>query len=85
MLLHDCRLAVFEITVEAGQLMELERVRDYELDAFLAVVQGVAPHRPRLSEMTTTLLARLGANPERYADIPELEATLTDWLVANKR
>jgi hypothetical protein len=31
MLLHECSKAIFEISSEAGQLMEIERLRDYDI------------------------------------------------------
>jgi hypothetical protein len=39
--LHSCKYAIFEITNPAGQLMELERVRDYETISFVYCHESV--------------------------------------------
>ena len=31
MLLHECRRAIFEVSDDVGQLMEIERLRDYQV------------------------------------------------------
>ncbi len=34
-ILHDCRFAIFDVSVPAGEMMEIERVRDYGTQALL--------------------------------------------------
>jgi hypothetical protein len=81
MLLHECRQAIFELTQEAGQLMELERTRDYEIGPILAVFQGTSEHQKQLSGMTSALLGRLGISPLPYSSTEELRRIVRDWLL----
>jgi hypothetical protein len=78
MLLHECRWAVFEVTTEAGQLMELERTRDYGIRP-LVVYQGTDQHG-RASMMVETLLSRLGQRGEKYASIAQLRHLVGEYL-----
>lgn len=78
MLLHECRLAIFEVSTEAGQLMELERARDYGINP-LVLYQGMPSHG-RVSAMVGTLLGRLNLTPQRYGTMPELEALIVAYL-----
>lgn len=73
MLLHECRLAIFDVTTEAGQLMELERTRDYDITP-LVVSQHGTP-----SQMVTDL-NRLRLTPKQYNTHAELEAHVRDYL-----
>jgi hypothetical protein len=78
MLLHECRHAVFEVSTPAGQLMELERCRDYGIDP-LVVYQG-NERTGRLPTMVADLLIRLGQTPRRYRDIGELDPQIKGYL-----
>lgn len=75
MLLHECSRAIFEVTEHVGQLMEVERLRDYEVEP-LVVCQVNAP----LSEMLEALLKSQGYEVKRYSDPPELEKLVRDFL-----
>jgi hypothetical protein len=75
MLLHECGKAVFEVTEHVGQLMEIERLRDYEVKP-LVVCQVNAP----LSEMLEALLKSQGYEVNRYSNPAELEKLVTDFL-----
>lgn len=78
MLLHECRWAVFDVTTEAGQLMELERTRDYQIRP-LVVQQGTSQHGS-MSAMVETLLARLGQPASRYSRMDELRNLVDGYL-----
>jgi hypothetical protein len=75
MLLHECGRAVFEVTEHVGQLMEIERLRDYEIDP-LIVCQANAP----LSEMLVALLGSQGYEVERYSRPEELDRLVRGFL-----
>lgn len=75
MLLHECSRAIFEVTEHVGQLMEIERLRDYQVKA-LIVCQVNAP----LSEMLIALLASEGFEVKRYGSPQELDELVTDFL-----
>lgn len=75
MLLHECSKAIFEVTEHVGQLMEIERLRDYQVDA-LIVCQVNAP----LSEMLVALLGSQGYDVERYSSPQELDKLVTSFL-----
>lgn len=75
MLLHECRLAIFEVTEHVGQLMEIERLRDYQVEP-LIVCQEKAP----LSEMLEALLKSEGYEIKRYKDPEGLSKLVRDFL-----
>jgi hypothetical protein len=77
MLLHTCRLAIFEISSPAGQLIEIERARDYGTIVLL-VRSAIDPQLPpRVSGMITTAGFRI----EYYRDIPDLRQIVGQFLV----
>jgi hypothetical protein len=80
MLLHECRAAIFEVSVEAGQLIELERTRDYMITDVLVLYQGTAGHTKHLSGMVSALLGRLRIEPVLYADNSELAGIIGPWV-----
>jgi len=53
MLLHTCKHAVIDVTDEAGQLMELERTIDYEINP-LVIIKKSHFARGKLSDMVKT-------------------------------
>lgn len=75
MLLHECSKAIFEVTEHVGQLMEIERLRDYQVET-LIVCQVNAP----LSEMLEALLRSQGYEVKRYSRPEELEKLVRDFL-----
>lgn len=81
MLLHECRLAIFEISREAGQLMEIERTRDFGVKV-LAVRQSADPKELRASGMVKALLKR-EAEVKTYQTPEELDAIIADFLARN--
>lgn len=82
MLLHECRLAIFEISREAGQLMEIERTRDFGIKV-LAVRQSADPNELRASGMVKALLKRDAAEVKTYQTPEELETIIADFLARN--
>jgi hypothetical protein len=77
MLLHESRSAIFDVTAEAGQLMELERCRDYGIDPL--VIHGADRGEPP-SSMISTLLGRLGLETHTYHDPGTLEQLVREYL-----
>jgi len=75
MLLHCCRLAIFEVSSPAGQLMEIERVKDYEIDAILFYSDRDGP-----PHSLTSMISTAGHKMVPYSDIPELKQKVTKWL-----
>jgi hypothetical protein len=75
MLLHECSKAIFEVTEHVGQLMEIERLRDYQVEA-LIVCQVNAP----LSEMLEALLESEHYEVKRYSRPDELEKLVRGFL-----
>jgi len=61
MLLHSCRLAVFDVSFEGGHLMEIERLRDYGVECLL-VYGSFDQTPPRVSAMLKTI----GYEPNPY-------------------
>ncbi len=75
MLLHECSKAIFEVTEHVGQLMEIERLRDYQVEV-LIVCQVNAP----LSEMLDALLESQDYEVKRYSRPEELEKLVKGFL-----
>lgn len=84
LLLHECRLAIFEVSMEAGQLMELERTRDYEIDPrdILVLYQAADGWTAKTSGMLDALLSRMALAPTTYEDTSQLPAIVTTFLAS---
>jgi hypothetical protein len=78
LLLHNCKYAIFEITIPDGHLMELERARDYGVQT-LAVYQARDEGRsppPTISSMILSLkVPKYG-----YLDFDDLKARISEFL-----
>lgn len=76
-LLHTCKYAVFDITVPGGQLMEIERARDYRVEVLLLrAALSPSEQQPRISEMLTTL----GCTIEYYSDPTDVQNMIQKFL-----
>jgi hypothetical protein len=75
MLLHECCKAVFEVTEHVGQLMEIERLRDYEVNPLI-----VCQEKAHLSEMLEALLVSQNYVVKRYNNPEELERLVKEFL-----
>ena len=73
--MHECNKAVFEVSSEAGQLMEIERLRDYEIKPL--VVCQVGAH---LSKMLEELVFAQDYEIKRYGDDDELVKLVQEYL-----
>ena len=51
MLLHSCKYAIFDLAIEAGQLMEIERSLDYEVKALALYPANDPKEEARISGM----------------------------------
>lgn len=80
MLLHECRAAIFDLSSEAGQLMEIERLRDYEIEKTLLIYQDRGKGEPKISEMLKALLTRMNMPPCPYRDFDELRRLVRAFL-----
>jgi len=78
MLLHECKYAIFDLSQEAGQLMEIERVRDYNVRT-LAVYQAIGGE-PKITEMLKALLNSMNIPIKPYRDSPELGNHINSFL-----
>jgi len=74
-LLHTCGWAVFDVTNPAGQVMEIERARDYGVNVLL-VRSDPASHPPHVSQMISSLGYRL----ETYRDVNVLRQVIGNFL-----
>jgi hypothetical protein len=80
MLLHECSKAIFEISSEAGQLMEIERLIDYEIKPLIVYQSSAAGEPPKVTEMLRALLASRGFEPRPYITIEELKGSIQNYL-----
>lgn len=78
LLLHLCPKAVFEVTIDAGHLMELERCRDYDIEPLL--VRNTRAGQPAdVSEMIRSMAGVRKVYP--YSSIEqELRPIIHDYL-----
>jgi len=80
LLLHSCKFAIFDLFPEAGQMMEIERLRDYGIKPLL-VYQAWAPDQElRGSAMLVTLLKQLGYKVRPYSETGELGKLVDEYL-----
>jgi len=75
MLLHECSKAIFEVSHEAGQLMEIERLRDYGIKPLIVCQKGA-----HLSQMLEELVLMQTYSINRYSQSQELEKLVEDYL-----
>jgi len=78
MLLHECKYAIFDLSQEAGQLMEIERVRDYEVKT-IAVYQA-AGGDPKITEMLKAHLTAMSIHTSAYSNNEELTSIINSFL-----
>ena len=76
LLLHLCSKAVFEVTFPAGQLMELERCRDYNIKPLL-VRNTMQDQDPLVSQMIRTMADE---EVNAYSSIDELRELIRGYL-----
>lgn len=76
LLLHLCRKAIFEVTSPAGQLMELERCRDYDVEPLL-VRNVLRDQDPHVSQMISSMA---GVKVQPYTTPDELRPLIHDYL-----
>lgn len=80
MLLHECRRAIFEVSDDVGQLMEIERLRDYQVSALMLCQKD----KERLSAMLKTLFESSDCQFKQYSSMKEMETHVRDFLMATK-
>jgi hypothetical protein len=83
LLLHTCRHAIFEISSPAGQLMEIERTRDYE-DNVLLLYSRISPDSAP-SPLVSTMIQTVGARTEGYANLSDIDRIVRDFLPIRHR
>ncbi len=84
MLLHTCRYAIIDVTEEAGQLMEIERVRDYCVKLLIVWAAPTDRHRKRpprwISSMIRTLKNEMKIKTEGYTDFDQIPDIVSRFL-----
>ena len=76
MLLHECKTAIFEVSDDVGQLMEIERLRDYQVSALMLCQKD----KTRLSAMLKTLFDSSDCNFNQYGTMEEMETHVKSFL-----
>ena len=75
MLLHCCRLGIFEVSSPAGQLMEIERAKDYDVQVILFYADRDGP-----PHSLTMMVQTAGYSMEPYSDSSDLKQKIIRWL-----
>lgn len=78
-ILHSCRYAIFEVTHAAGQLMEIERARDYGVKT-LSVFEARGPGQ-REPAQVASMLRTSGQRLQGYLDDRELRGIVRSFLL----
>lgn len=81
MLLHECRRAVFEVSDDVGQLMEIERLRDYQVSALMLCQKD----KDRLSAMLKALLESSDCRFRQYGNIEEMDTHVRKFLMQTNK
>lgn len=79
-LLHSCKLAVFDISRENGHLMEIERLFDYGIIPLFVYSAMEVSAEPRVSTMLKTRLRQSGFEPQPYRTIDKLCELVREYL-----
>jgi hypothetical protein len=80
MLLHECRRAIFEVSDDVGQLMEIERLRDYQVVSLMLCQKD----KTRLSTMLRTLVDSSDCFFQQYGNIEEMSNHVKEFLHQTK-
>ena len=78
-LLHNCKYAIFEVTIPAGELMELERARDYNTKV-LIVYQIRNPNDRSFPPQVSSMVKTFGHEAYGYFTFDELYKYIREWL-----
>ena len=85
-LLHSCRLAIFELSQLSGALMEIERVPDYGIETLvLFATPSSQAYLP--SRMLSTFVDQHAASImlKRYLSIAEAKRYVKQWLKSMRK
>jgi len=76
-LLHCCKYAIFDVSEQVGQLMELERVSDYEIKALV-----IWPKNKEnvVTQMLKTYLDSRGIEHASYVIIEDIDKAVQEFL-----
>lgn len=77
-LLHNCKHAIFEVTYPSGQLMELERVRDFGTNCL--VLYQIKEPSDVIPEQITKMLTTMKYKKQFYRDDIELKKRVKHFL-----
>lgn len=78
LLLHTCSYAIFDVTVPAGQFLEIERARDYGVNVLL-LRNGPIGHQPNVSAMITSLISAQ-CQLQVYNNVPHMQVFIRNFL-----
>lgn len=74
-LLAMCKRAIFEVTSAAGQYMEIERVRDFKIDACI-IYQKRTKNEKNYPQHISSMVTTYGLQNFGYATFKELEKVI---------
>jgi hypothetical protein len=79
LVLNMCPKAIFEVTFPAGQLMELERCRDYDIRPLL-LRNAIGMEDPSQSQVSAMIGTMSGTKPVIWLDMDNLKAEIEAYL-----
>ncbi len=85
LLLHECGIAIFDLSDNAGQLIELDRVWGYPTPpSSILLVYDSTVGGPQAGAMSRSEWEKRGLDPKPYASFDELRVLVRDFLASLK-
>jgi hypothetical protein len=78
-LLHQCKYAIFDETHPAGELMEIERSKDYEVSV-LIIYQVRDSENDKPPAQVSSMVTSLKYPMRGYSTFEELNKVISEWL-----
>lgn len=76
-LLHSCKYAIFDLSIQGGQLIEIERAPDYGVKTLVVWSRDKEQH---ITEVLKSCLKVRGIEYRSYTEFPELEGIFREFL-----
>jgi hypothetical protein len=83
-LLHNCKYAIFDETHPAGELMEVERARDYGVGV-IVLYQIRDPSQTEPPPQITSMLTTLKCEMHGYLTFSDLKKKIMQWLEKSRQ
>jgi hypothetical protein len=76
-LLHSCKYAIFDLSEQAGQLLELERAPEYGIETLVVWPRA---KEELITQMLRSILDSRGITYKSYDDFSEMDSIFRNFL-----